>query len=60
MPTLLGKKHLSNYFFLHGLRPLYLSTEKVRVQSVRNGHQIGYSGADIINNNVDKDQRRFP
>ena len=46
MPTLAGSKHLSFHFFLDGPRLLQLSTEKVRVRSVGNGHQSGYSRAD--------------
>ena len=49
MPTLARIKHLSVHFLLHGQRLFQLSTEKVRVQSVRNGHQSGYSRADTIN-----------
>ena len=60
MPTLAGNKHLSVHFFLHGPRLFYLSTERVRVQSVRNGHQSGYSRADTIKNNINKDQTVFP
>ena len=48
MPTLAGNKHLSIHFFLHGPRPFHLSTEKIRVQSVRTGHQSGYSRADTM------------
>ena len=59
MPTLAGNKHLSMHFLLHGPRPFHLSTEKVRVQSVRNGHQSGYSRADTINNNTDKRSNKF-
>ena len=54
MPTLAGNKHLSVHFFPHGPRPFYLSTEKSTVRSVGNGHQIGYSRADIINKNKNK------
>ncbi len=46
MPALVAKKHLSVLLFLHGPRLFHLSTEKVRVQSVRNGHQSGNSRAD--------------
>ena len=59
MPSLAGSKHLSVHFFLHGLRLFYLSTEKVRVQSVRNGHQSGYSRADTIKNNINKIWKKF-
>ena len=51
MPTLAGNKHLSVHFLLHGPLLFHLSTEKIRVQSVRNGHQSGYSRADTIINN---------
>ena len=59
MPTLAGNKYLSVHFFLHGPRLFHLSTEKVRVRSLKNGHQIGYSRADTINNNI-KGERSFP
>ena len=54
MPALAGKKHLSFHFFLHGPRLLHLSTERVRVRSVGNGHQSAHSRADTINNNIIK------
>ena len=60
MPTLARDKHPSVHFFLHGLRPFRLSTEKVRVQSVGNGHPSGYSRADIINNNINKRSKLSP
>ena len=60
MPTLAGIKHPSVHFFLHGLRLFHLSTEKVRVRSVGNGHQSGYSRADTINKNINKRSKRFP
>ena len=50
MPTLAGKKHLSVHFFLHGPCLFHRSMEKVRVQSVKKGHQKGCSRADTINN----------
>ena len=59
MPTVAGNKHLSVHFFLHGPRLFHLSTEKVRVQSVRNGHRIGYSCADTTNNNINKRSKKF-
>ena len=60
MPTLAGNKHLSVHFFFHGPRLSYLSTEKVRVQSVRNGHRSGYSRADTISNTINnKRSNRF-
>ena len=52
-------KHPSVHFFPHGPRLFHLSTEKTRVQSVRNGHQKAYSRADTINNNKNKDLRSF-
>ena len=59
MPTLAGNKHLSVHLFPHRLRLFHLSTEKVRVQSVKNGHQRGYSRADKINININKRLNRF-
>ena len=52
VPTLAKNKQLSVHFFPHGPRIFHLSTEKVRVRSVRNGHQSGYSRADTINKNI--------
>ena len=60
MPTLAGNKHLSVHFFLHGPRLFHLSTEKSTVRSVGNGHQSGYSRADIINKNINKRSKVFP
>ena len=60
MPTLTGYKHPSVHFFLHGLRFFHLSTEKVRVRSVGNGHQSGHSRADTINKNINKRSKKFP
>ena len=54
MPILAVNKHFSDPFFLHGQRLFQLSTEKVRVRSVRNGHQSGCSRADTKNNNINK------
>ena len=48
MSTLAGNKHLSVHFFPHGPRLSHLSTGKSTVQSVKNGHQSGYTRADII------------
>ena len=59
MPTVAGNKYLSVHFFLHGPRLFHLSTEKVRVQSVRNGHQSGYSRADTINTKMNKRFKKF-
>ena len=60
MPTLAGNKHPSVHFFPHGPHLFHLSTEKSTVRSVRNGHQIGSSRADIINNNKNKRSKLFP
>ena len=60
MPTLAENKHPSVHFFLHGPCLSHLSTEKVRVRSVRNGHQSGYSRADTINNGINKRSKNFP
>ena len=59
MPTLAGNKHPSVHFFPHGPRLFHLSTEKGTVRSVGNGHQSGYSRADTINKNINKDQSHF-
>ena len=59
MPTLAGNKHPSVHFFPHGPRPFHLSTGKSTVLSLGNGHQSGFSRADIINNNKTKDQSHF-
>ena len=59
MPTLAGNKHLSVHYFLHGPRLFYLSMEKVRAHSVRNGHQNGYSRADTIIININKRSKMF-
>ena len=60
MTTLAGKKHLSVHFILDRPRFFHLSAEKERVQSVRNGHQSGYSRADTMNNNTNKYRTGFP
>ena len=60
MPTLAGNKHLPVHFFPHGPRLFHLSTEKVRVRSVGNGHQSGYSHADTIYKNINKRSKMFP
>ena len=49
MPTLAGNEHLAVHVYLHGPRLFHLSTEKVRIQSVINGHQSGCSRANTIN-----------
>ena len=59
MPTLARNKRPSVHFFLHGPRLFHLSTEKVRVRSVGNGHQSGYSSADTTNININKGERNF-
>ena len=59
MPTLAGNKHPSVHFFPHGPRLFHLLTEKSTVRSVGNGHQNGYSRANIINTNIDKNQSCF-
>ena len=59
MPTLAGNKHSSIHFFPHGPRLFHLSTEKVRVRSVGNGHQSGYSRADTINSDINKRSKVF-
>ena len=59
MPTLVGNKHIFVHSLLHGPRLFHLSMEKVRVQSVKNGHQNGYSRADTININVNKISKKF-
>ena len=59
MPIVAGNEHFSVYFFLHGPRLFHLSTEKVRFRSVGNRHHSGYSRADTINNNINKDERQF-
>ena len=48
MPTLAGNEHASVQFFHHGPRLFQPSTDKVRVPSVGNGHQSGYSRADTM------------
>ena len=60
MPTLAGNKHVSVHFFPHGPRLFHLSTEESPVQSVGNGHQSGYSRADIKNENINKRSKVFP
>ena len=57
MPTLAGNKHLSVHFFPQGPRLSHLPTGKNKVRSVRNGHQCGYSRADIINKDINKRSR---
>ena len=59
MPTLAGIKHLSIRLFPHGPCFFHLSTEKSTVPSVGNGYQSGYSRADTIKKNINKDQSHF-
>ena len=54
MPTGAGNKHPSVHFCLHGPRLFHLSTEKVRVRFVGNGHQSGYPRAETIINYINK------
>ena len=60
MPTLAGNKHLSVHFFPHGPRLFHLSIEKSTARSVENGHQSGFSSADIMNKNINKRSKIFP
>ena len=60
MLTVAGSKHLSFHLLLHGPPPLHLSTEKLRVQSVRDGDPSGYSRSDTIYNNINKNQKNSP
>ena len=60
MPTLAGNKHSSIHFFTHGPRSFHLSTEKVQVRSLGNGHQSGYSRADAINSDINQRSKVFP
>ena len=59
MPTLAGNKHPSVHLFLHGPHLFHFSTEKVRVRSLGNGHQNGYSRAHTIINNINKRSNKF-
>ena len=54
LPILAQNKQLHIHLFLHGPSLFHLSTENVRVQSVRNGHQSGFPRADMINDNINK------
>ena len=57
MPTLVGNKHLSIHFIE---RVFFIFRQKnVRVQSVKNGHQSGYSCADTVNDNINKRSKGF-
>ena len=56
---LAGSKHLCVQFFFHGPCVFHLSSEKLRVQSVRNEHQSGYSRAGTINNNINRISNGF-
>ena len=59
MPIFAGNKHPSLHFFPDGPRLFHLSMEKVRVRSVRNRYQSGYSRADTIINNINKIIEKF-
>ena len=59
MPTLAGNRHPSVHFFPHRPPLFHLPTEKVRVRSVRNGHQNGYSRANTKNKNINKGSNKF-
>ena len=59
MPTLAGNKHFSVHFSAYGPRIFHLSTGKSTVRSVGNGHESGYSRANTIKKNINKDQRYF-
>ena len=59
MPTVAGNKHPSVHFFPHVPRHFHLSTEKSTVRCVGNGHQSGYSRADIMNKNINKRSKIF-
>ena len=52
--TFRPKQTLFRPFLPSRTASFHLSTEKLRVRSVGNGHQSGYSRADIINNNINK------
>ena len=54
-----GKKHLSIHFFLLGPRLFHASTQKIRLRSLENGHQSGYSRADTKNKNINKKIKDF-
>ena len=54
-----GSKDLANHFFHHSLSLFHLSTENVRVHSVRNGHQCAYSRTGTINNITNKRSNVF-
>ena len=60
MPTLAGNKQSSIHLFPHGPRPFHLSTENVRVRSVGNGHQSGYSRAETVNSDINQRSKVFP
>ena len=60
IPTPAEKKHLCVHFVLHGPRLFHLSTKKLLVQSVRNGHQSGQSRAEAKKLTKTRDQTGFP
>ena len=60
MPTLARNKHPSVHYFPHDRDFSIFRQEKVHVRSVGNGHQSGYSNADIINKDINKRSKTFP
>ena len=58
-PNLTCNKHFSLQFLPLGPRIFHVSTGKKRVQSVRNGHQSGYSRNETTNNNINKRSNRL-
>ena len=60
MPTLAGNKHLPSISsFMDRVFSIFRQ-EKVRVRSVGNGHQSGYSRANTINKNINKRSKIIP
>ena len=55
-----GRKQTPLRPFFIGQRLCHISMEKVWVQSIKNGHQSGYSRADLLNIHKNKDQTVFP
>ena len=60
MPTFAGNKHFAVQLLLHRPRPFNLSTQQVRFQSLRDGHQTDYSRAVSKSNNINKVHRSYP
>ena len=60
MPTLTGIKHLSIHLFPHRPHLFHLSTENVRAQSVRDGHQSAYSRSETKNTNTNTISKGIP